>query len=101
MGNLSLLHSVLELLPTSELSLTVPSSGSRGQQGACLPQRVMRTGCHPPSLMGVCRWLLSPSPLAAWLTGPRPSGPGGLTLPISYRGYSSTSVPHYSPAPHL
>lgn len=67
----------------SELLLTMPSSSSRGQQGACLPQKVMGTWCHLPSLMGVCRWLLLPSPLEAWLTGPWPSGTGRVTLPVT------------------
>lgn len=67
----------------SELSLTMPSSSSTGQQGACLPQKVMGTWCHLPSLMGVCRWLLLPSPLEAWLTGPWPSGTGRVTLPVT------------------
>lgn len=88
---------------TREPSAAMPSSGSRGQQGACLPGKqslkmwwwclgkrwgdrggrgtgtLESCGEHGTldqlSLGGVYRWLLLPSPLEAWLTGARLSGP--------------------------
>lgn len=84
----------LELLHASELSLTMPSSDSRGQQRACLPQRVMGTWSSTFSY-----GYMQVAPLIQSLGSPRHSGPGGLTLPVSYRGYSSTSVPHYITPP--